>query len=140
MQLGRYAEYYTKMEFTLHGFDVYEPDVDERGIDFVIRNSEGRYYEVQVKSHRGLKYTFFPKHKFRLSPNLYAVIVLFFEGREPQLYLIPSKAWRHSNPLFKSRNYSGLKSDPEWGLELNKKNLPELERFAFHKMVKNVSC
>lgn len=139
LQLGRYAEYYTKMEFTLYGFDVYEPEVDERGVDFLIRKSKSKYYEVQVKSHRGLKYVFFPKRKFQLSSNLYAVIVLFFEGREPQLYLIPSKVWRHPNSLFKSRDYPGLKSDPEWGLELSKKNLPQLERFTFHKMVKRIS-
>jgi len=28
LQLGRYAEYFAKMEFTLLGFDVYEPEVD----------------------------------------------------------------------------------------------------------------
>jgi len=35
--VGRYAEYYVKMEFTLHGFDVYSAaEVDDKGIDFVI--------------------------------------------------------------------------------------------------------
>ena len=37
LQLGRYAEYFVKMEFTLHGFDVYSAEVDDKGIDFVIR-------------------------------------------------------------------------------------------------------
>lgn len=138
LQLGRYAEYYTKMEFTLYGFAVYEPEVDDRGIDFVIRKSRNKYYEIQVKSHRGLKYFFFPKHKFDPSPNLYAAIVLFFEGKKPQLYLVPSIAWRHPNSLFKSRDYPGRKSDPEWGLELNRKNLPMLERFAFDKTVRKI--
>ena len=46
----------SKMEFTRHGFDVYEPEVDQRGIDFVIRKSEGKYYEMQVKSKRDLAY------------------------------------------------------------------------------------
>jgi len=34
LQLGRYAEYFVKMEFTLHGFDVYSAEVDDKGIDF----------------------------------------------------------------------------------------------------------
>ncbi len=79
LQLGRYAEYYAKMEFTRYGFDVYEPEVDQRGIDFVIRKPEGKYHEIQVKSKRNLGYVFFRKDKFQLSKNLYAVIVLLFE-------------------------------------------------------------
>src|SRR5262245_19891966 len=38
-RLGKYAEYYTKMEFTLHGFDVYGAEVDDKSIDFLIRKS-----------------------------------------------------------------------------------------------------
>lgn len=40
LQLGRYAEYFVKMEFTLYGFDVYTSEVDDRGIDFVIRGGK----------------------------------------------------------------------------------------------------
>lgn len=138
LQLGRYAEYYTKMEFTRYGFDVYEPEVDQRGIDFVIRKPEGKYYEMQVKSKRGLTYVYFPKEKFQLSKNLYAVIVLFLERSEPQLYLIPSTKWRHPNSLFKSRDYVGRKSKPEWGLELNKRNYAMLKSFAFDRIVKSL--
>jgi hypothetical protein len=37
LQVGRYAEYFVKMVFTLHGFDVYSAEVDDKGIDFVVR-------------------------------------------------------------------------------------------------------
>ena len=37
LQVGRFAEYFVKMEFTLYGFDVYQAEVDDKGIDFVIR-------------------------------------------------------------------------------------------------------
>jgi hypothetical protein len=37
LQVGRYAEYLVKMEFTLYGFDVYTAEVDDKGIDFVVR-------------------------------------------------------------------------------------------------------
>jgi hypothetical protein len=30
LQLGKYAEYFTKMEFTLYGFDVYSAEVDDK--------------------------------------------------------------------------------------------------------------
>jgi hypothetical protein len=57
IQLGRFAEYFTKMEFVLYGFDVYVSEVDDRGIDFVIRRADTLYYDVQVKSCRNMNYT-----------------------------------------------------------------------------------
>src|SRR5690348_1047043 len=94
LQVGRYAEYLVKMEFTLFGFDVYSAEVDDRGIDFVIRRDENRYHDIQVKSLRGLGYIFFPKDKFSLRSNLFAAVVLFFNNELPRLYLIPSVTWR----------------------------------------------
>ena len=32
LQLGRYAEYFIKMEFTALGFDVYSAEVDDKGL------------------------------------------------------------------------------------------------------------
>ncbi len=40
LQLGRYAEYFVKMEFTRHGFDVYSAEVDDKGIDLVVRREQ----------------------------------------------------------------------------------------------------
>ena len=137
LQIGRYAEYFVKMEFTLFGFEVYTAEVDDRGVDFVIRKDD-RYYDVQVKSARGLNYIFFPKDKFSPRDNLLAAIVLFFDGEPPQLYLIPSKEWLKPNALLVSRDYEGKKSKPEWGLNLSKKNLPLLSRFAFDKIVQEL--
>lgn len=38
------------MECTLYGFDVYSAEVDDKGIDFVIRKDHEKYYDIQVKS------------------------------------------------------------------------------------------
>jgi hypothetical protein len=43
LQIGRYAEYFVKTEFTLHGFEMYTSEVDTHGIDFVVRRRDGRY-------------------------------------------------------------------------------------------------
>lgn len=134
LQLGRYAEYFAKMEFTLYGFEVYSSEVDDRGIDFVLRK-DYRYYDVQVKSIRGLNYIFFPKHKFELRENLLAAVVIYHEGKPPELYLIPSKVWENPNALFVSHDYEGKKSKPEWGLNLSQKNLPLLSPYQFDKIV-----
>lgn len=85
IQIGRFAEYFVKMEFTLFGFDIYTSEVDDRGIDFVIRRRADRYYDVQVKSLRGNGYIFFPKSVFTPRPNLYGSVVLFDQGKSPEL-------------------------------------------------------
>ncbi len=134
LQVGRYAEYFVKMEFTLAGFQVYTSEVDDRGIDFVVRKDDGTYYDVQVKSARGLNYIFIEKDKFKLRQGLLAAVVLFSEGKAPRAYLIPSTAWAEPNAFLVSRDYEGKKSKPEWGLCLSQKNMPLLRAYEFHKI------
>ena len=131
LQLGRYAEYLVKMEFTAFGIDVYSAEVDDKGIDFVLRKDETRYYDIQVKSARGLNYIFLSKDKFQLRANLLAAVVLFTEDQPPNFYLIPSTTWKKPNLLFVNHDYEGRKSKPEWGLNLSKRNLPLLEEYRF---------
>ncbi len=140
LQVGRYAEYFVKMEFTLYGFEVYTSEVDDHGIDFVVRKGEGRYFEVQVKSVRmdRSRYIFFPKSKFPLRDALLAAVVLLYPGREPQLYLVPATAWLEPNALLVDREYEGLKSAPEWGLNLSEKNGPLLAGYAFGTVVEQL--
>ena len=130
LQVGRYAEYFMKMEVTLCGFEVYTTEVDDRGIDFIMRR-DGLFYEVQVKSARVLNYIFFDKPKFQLRDSLLAAIVLLQQGVAPELYLIPSTAWRTPTPLLVSNDYVGKKSKPDYGINLSKKNLVLLKPYAF---------
>lgn len=135
LQIGRYAEYFVKMEFTLFGFDLYTSEVDDRGIDFVIRKKVNHYYDVQVKSSRGMNYIFFPKLTFELRDNLLAAVVLFFEGKEPLCYLIPATTWRTQNALFVSHDFEGKQSKPEWGLNISQRNMSLLTHYNFEKII-----
>ncbi len=49
-QIGAYCEYFVKMELTMHGYEVYTTEVDDRGVDFVARRGQSAFIEVQVKS------------------------------------------------------------------------------------------
>jgi hypothetical protein len=137
LQVGRYAEYFVKMEFTLFGFDVYSSEVDDKGIDFVIRRGLDRYYDIQVKSIRirSSGYIFFPKQVFMLRRNLLAAVVILRNGQPPTLYLFPSIAWEIPDNLLISRDYPGsTKSKPEWGLNISMRNQPLMDRFDFAKV------
>ena len=132
LQLGRYAEYLVKMELVRNGFDVYSSEVDDRGIDFIIRTNEYTYFDIQVKSVRNLNYIFLSKDKFKLRKNLVVVLVLFNEQEPPLMYLIPSLEWKNNlNSLLKSKDFEGKSSPPEWGINLSKKNMNLLDRYKF---------
>lgn len=132
LQIGRYGEYLVKMEFTLWGMSVFGAEVDDRGIDMVVRTDSGNHYDVQVKSVRPLNYVFFRKRDFSPSSNLLAAIVLLTNGHPPALYLVPSEVWLQPNALFVSNDYGeGKKSPPEWGINLSRRNLLLLEPYRF---------
>ena len=135
-QLGKYAEYFVKMEFTMHGLDIYTSEVDDKGIDFVARKDVNRYLEVQVKSLYKSKYTYFAKSAFDIhQANLFVALVPFADNEAPTIYLIPALAWKAPNGLLVSRDYDGKASAPEWGLQLSRKNILLLAPYAFDAVV-----
>lgn len=138
MQVGKYAEYFVKMECTFYGFDVYTAEVDDKGIDFVIRKGADRYYDVQVKSVRNLNYIFFQKSKFELRENMLAAVVFLIPNEAPNLFLIPSTVWLSPNSTFVSRDYEGKKSPPEWGLQVNPKTFSLLAPYSFDNIIKRL--
>ena len=93
-------------------------EIDDRGIDFIARFENGPFIEVQVKSLRSMGYVFVQKEKFALRDHLYLALGILRQKRPPALYLIPATAWTETNALFVSRDYEGLKSRPEWGLNV----------------------
>jgi hypothetical protein len=132
LQVGRYAEYFTKMEFTLHGFDVDSAEVDDKGIDFVVRRDAARYYDVQVKALRGNGYAYMRKATFEPRETLLPAVVLLDPGTAPELFLIPSLAWTTApSALLVGRDYVGRASAPEWGLSLSGRTRPLLGPYRF---------
>ena len=134
-QVGAFTEYFVKMELTMYGFQVYGTEVDDRGVDFIARYEQEPFFEVQVKSLRSTGHVYMQKDKFVLREHLYLALGLLFDERPPDLYLISSLAWKEKNALFVGREYEGLKSKPEWGMNLSKRNLKLLEPYRFDRMV-----
>ena len=142
LQVGRFAEYLVRMSFAVYGFEVYSPEVDDHGVDLIVREANGPFLEVQVKSVRGLQYVFFPKSKFQKRENLLGAVVLFPKAQdskqnEPKLFLIPSLEWGEEDALFCERDYGspGQKSKPEYGMNISEKNMGLLEKYEFKSMI-----
>lgn len=139
LQLGRYAEYFAKMEFASYGLEVYTTEVDDHGVDFIVKDKNGRFCEIQVKSLRGKGYVFIPKSKFDITnKNLYLTLLIFEVGKMPDIFLIPARACEVPSEVFVDRNYDkpGQKSSPEYGINISQKNYPILEIFNFKESIK----
>jgi len=140
MQLGRYAEYYARMAFAAHGFEVFSSEVDDRGVDFVVRCKKGPFFEVQVKSLRGKGYVFMRKDNMSLTPERLIALLVLTGTRSSELYLIPALAWRTPDALLASMDYGeGKKSAPEWGIRVSKKNAALLNRYRFRDVCDRVT-
>ena len=139
LQLGKYAEYYSKMEFASYGFEVYTSEVDDHGIDFIVKTKSGIFLEIQVKSVLKTKYVFMQKEKWNIeSPTTYLSLLLFEDGKLPETYLIPATAWKTPSVLLGDKDYEGLKSKPEYGLNLSKRNMQLLQEYKLEDVIATI--
>ena len=133
LQLGRYAEYYAKMEFASYGFEVYTSEVDDHGVDFIAKQpGEKRFYEVQVKSVRDYGYIYMAKSKMsELLEDRLVCYLHFIDGQLPDVFVIPAIAWKNPNAVLVDRKYDkpGQKSEPECGINISKKNYNLLDEY-----------
>lgn len=144
LQVGRYAEYLAKMEFALFGFDIYTSEVDNKGIDFVVRSPGQVFHEMQVKSLRWPRgdYAYMPKSSFVPKPTLHLVFVVLRQLEAPMVYLIPSTTWLGPDRpgCFVDRDFGPeLKSKPEYGLNLSLNAFTVLEQFTLEQQVHNLA-
>lgn len=139
-KLGTFGEYYAKMALTSYGMSIYSAEVDDHGIDFVAETKKG-FLKFQVKTIRsGTNYVYMKAKTFDISDkSLYLLLVLLEDGKHPALYAIPAAAWNDTQKsVFVFHAYEGKKSDPEYGINLSKKNLSQLETYKIENMIDNI--
>ena len=141
-QLGRYAEYYALMEFASFGFEVYTSEVDDHGVDFIVKSKQHRFIEIQVKSLRATNsgnYTFIHKTKMDVDDeNRIVCFIYFINERFPDVYLIPATAWKRPNKDLVGRYYIDKTSKPEWGICYSKRNRQLLERYKIENYIQKI--
>jgi len=137
-QLGRYGEIWTFMEFLSYGLNVYPTEVDDHGVDLVVKDVRGKYWDVQVKSVRGWTYIYFKTDYIDRAnaldePNLLVCYMNFVDGCMPEVFLFPSTVFMnvHDGGVFKDRGY-------EYGISVSKRNRHELEEYHLEDVVKSL--
>jgi len=133
-QLGKYAEYYAKMEFASYGFEVYTTEVDDHGVDFVAKKTDGVFREIQVKSRQeGKPHVIIDKSKMDAEDrNRFVCVLIFREDNLPDVYLIPSTVWLEPNDAFSDYDYE---DKSVWRLALTKKSQAILDGYRIEKYI-----
>lgn len=133
---GRFAEYFTCMELSAEGIDVYKAEVDDRGIDFVIRlttREQITHFDLQVKSITPPNLLFLVKRSFKPRDRFMLALVLFNKnGRLPSLFLVPSLDVLANPSLFRFKDEDRYELEPEWHLNLTRANIIRLEKDFNH--------
>ena len=125
------------MSLASYGMSIYTSEVDDHGIDFVAETQKG-FLKFQVKSIRsGTNYVFMHKDTFDVTDtSLYLILLILEDGHHPVEYIIPSSAWNNANSkLFVYHAYEDKKSQPEYGINISQKNIPELETYRIENMI-----
>ena len=136
-KLGTFGEYYAKMTLASYGMSIYTSEVDDHGIDFVAETKNG-FLKFQVKTVRDTtRYVFMRKDVFDISDkSLYLLLIRLTDGEHPEIYAIPTSAWNDSTKTaFVSRDYDGKKSKPEYGINISKKNLHQLDCYKIENSI-----
>ena len=136
-KLGAFCEYYAKMTLASYGVDIYTSEVDDHGIDFVAEIQK-RFFKFQVKAIRTStsQYVFMRKEHFNIDDeSMFLFLMLLSDGEHPDMYIIPASAWKQESAAFVYHAYEGKKSKPEYGINVSKKNQPELDRYRFENML-----
>jgi hypothetical protein len=112
------------------GCDVKPPSnrIDSR---LEVLTPSGRSIEVFVSTQRAGGYVFWTKRRLHLASNRFAAIVLLADAENPELYLVPTTAWRGAAPPLKDRDNIGKRSEPEYGISLARSSVPALERYRW---------
>ena len=123
------------MALLSYGVRIYTPEIDDHGIDFVAEGRKG-FLKFQVKGVRGLSQVFMEKDKFDVEDDaMFLILLLLIDGEEPDMYVIPSSAWRRESTVFVTHEYEGKKSPPDYTVNVSRKNLPELEKYRLENML-----
>lgn len=133
---GIFCEYYAKMTLISYGVNVYTSEIDDHGIDFLAEGRNG-ILKFQVKSFRGYsQYVYMEKDKWDISDGaLYLIMMMLIDGEHPDMYIIPASAWRQESKVFVHHDYEGKASKPDYGINVSKKNMPELWQYRIENML-----
>lgn len=113
LTFGKICEYRIISELLTEGFEVFLPTIDNRGVDCIIKNQNGRYIELQVKGRQ-------PRDIFNIKPfipkdDYYFILI----PSDQKTYVVPSSKifeWLNGKPKFHLSKTLRLKYELNYSL------------------------
>lgn len=139
IQKGWFGATYSKLAFTLEGFEVYSSEYDDRGVDFVIRNKSGQFFSVQVKTTiDDTANPFIKKDKFHSCENFIFCAVRIIEGMKPTLYITRGSDWNSNKYECLNYNPNGGGHGPYYEICFASKYKDQLKDFEFQTYIERM--
>lgn len=111
-QIGRYAEHYVKFELVRAGYEVFTTEVDDRGIDLVVRGPDLVFRTVQVKAVRNDQSVYLNKVSFSTTDGGLLAIVDLENECLPVVCVIPARDVGQASELF--GEWKDTKTGKDW--------------------------
>lgn len=96
----------------------------------------GEKYQIKMRTYNG-NYNFISKNELpELKDNIFVAVVYWIQNKPSKIFLCPTTLWKDdTNGIFKEKNYEGLSSGAEWGINLTENKISLLEEYEFSKMI-----
>lgn len=109
-----------------------EQDVERSSGRLHVSGSAGRF-EVYVACVTGRAgYPMWRERRLELTADRMVIVALFPpDGADPELYVVPTLAWRSPEWPLVNPQYPGLKSEPEYGIRLSHGSYDEFQRYRW---------
>ena len=121
-------------------------ELDKRQIAYTEKRKS--FYEINISTNKYIlkcrtynkNYTFVSKSEIpNLADNIMTALVEWSNNKPTNVYLIPMIEWKKpQNTILKDKDYNGLQSQPEWGIDINQTNKEELNNFYIDKIINNI--
>ncbi len=121
-------------------------ELGKRQISYVEQRNS--FYEINIQCNKYIlkcitynnNYTFISKSEIpNLTDNIMFTLVEWINNEPANIYLIPLSEWKNpDNTILKDKDYNGLNSSPEWGINVNQNNRHELAKYHIDKIIKSI--
>ena len=143
-KLTKYAQHFVKLELMKARLEVFQNESANNGVEFIVKTSTGEYHELYLQTlnlekERSVK--IIKQELGEPKDTLWVALVLFMKEMEPVLYLIPSKILAKPDDYIFIENEQSdrFKHLSNWEIKVFTKAIPQLSKYAFANMIKEIS-
>jgi hypothetical protein len=160
-KLQKYAQHFVKLELMKARLEVFQNESANKGVEFIVKTSTGKFHELYLQTlnlEKDRSVKILKQEIGEPKDTLWVALVLFMKEMEPVLYLIahniycffngilecyavPSKTLAKPDDYIFIENEQGdrFKHLSNWEIKVFTKAIPQLSKYAFAYMIKEIN-